>query len=131
MTHHQITRIDIFIVLWGVLLTCLSMIFKELSVYLGVLLGAVLAGGNWFMLRHIGQKLIATDDADGNAGARWGLFLALKSMVMLGAVVVVVVFVPVNAIAFVVGLSSLILGVLTHSIQQVFTQGRATVKREL
>ncbi len=119
-----------YVVLWGVLLTCLSMIFKELSVYLGVLAGAVLAGGNWILMRHIGHKLVTSTDIDEGKGARLGLFLALKTVLMFGAVVAVLMFVPINTIAFVVGLSSLILGVLTHSVHQIFTQGRATVKRE-
>jgi len=43
---------------------------------------------------------------------------------MFGAVGVVVFFQPVNIIAFIIGLSSLILGITTHSVRQVSPEGK-------
>jgi len=103
------------------------MIFAKLSISLGVGLGVLLATGNWFVLRHLGLKMIAPGD---KSKARLGIFLALKSTAMLGAVILVLVFVPVHPVAFVVGISSLILGVMTHSIHQVFARDEMSTRRE-
>ena len=126
MDRLPVRKIDIYILLWGMIVCSVSAILRDLSIFLGALCGVVLAVSNWFVLRHLGMKMIAPDKGK---KARLGIFLALKTSLMLGAVIAVLVLLPVHPVSFVVGISSLILGVLTHSVHQVFSGTETAVKR--
>jgi hypothetical protein len=124
MDRPQTTRIDKYIALWGIVFICSSLIFDQFSIFLGVGLGVLLAIANWFALKHLGLKVMASGT---KLKARFGIFLALKSTLLFGAVVAVLLFAPVHPVALVVGISSLLMGVLTHTIQQIFTQDQDKV----
>ena len=119
MEPHHLKKIDIHVALWGVVLSLSAVFFRDYQIIFGTLLGSLLAIVNWLGFRVITQRFIT-----GAKRGRLAILLVVKTGLMFGAVGVVVFFQPVNIIAFIIGLSSLILGITTHSVRQVSPEGK-------
>ena len=104
-------KIDLCILSWGVALCMLAVPFMDRSIFLGMLSGAIIGFVNWLGLKYLMARVIA-----GHNKARWGILLAAKFILILAVVTAVIFYLPVNVIAFGVGVSSLILGILTYTL---------------
>ena len=125
MSRHHLTKIDYHVLFWGGIAVFSSFFFDERSVWLGAVLGAVLAFVNWISFRYLALRMAA----NGNM-MRFGLFLAAKTLLLFGAVAVVILLLPVNPLAFILSLSSIVFGILTHAFKQSLAKGEAAMEKD-
>jgi hypothetical protein len=123
MDRHQLKKIDFFIAAFGVVATCLSVLFLDLSVFLGVALGSLMAYFNWVSFRYLVHRLTKSK----NRG-RIALILGGKTLAILGLVALIVLFLPIHVLAFIIGLSTLFFGIITLSF--IHTDGPNEVALE-
>ena len=55
----HLKKIDSHVLAWGVILCGLASFFWELEIFLGALLGAILASANWLGFRYLIARLAA------------------------------------------------------------------------
>ncbi len=125
MEDRRLKKIDFVVLTWGVLLSAGASFFWDLHILLGAVIGATLAFGNWIGFRYLMQRLLS-----GKNRVRFAVLLAGKSFAILGIVSLLVLYAPLNMIAFVIGLSSLFLGIFTHSIRLLIAGGEAVYKED-
>jgi len=127
MDRRLLTKIDLYVMVWGTAICLGSLFWRDLPVFIGALVGAVLATANWIGFRWAGVRMAAT----GNK-SRFGVFLAVKTLVVMAAVVLVLtVFArSVSPIAFMIGISSLVLGILSRGAHQALIEGGAALRED-
>ena len=125
MNPRYLKKIDWYVIGWGVLITAGAGFFREGPIFLGALIGAVLASVNWTGFRYLGVRMAATANR-----ARFGVFLAIKMAAMLAAVAFVVRSHTVDTLAFIGGLSALVLGILTSAAAQAISEGEQALGEE-
>ena len=125
MERRLLEKIDLYVFLWGLVITLASLFFEDVPILLGALSGSVLAALNWLGFRWVGVRMAATGNKK-----RFGVFLAIKTIAILVAVVLVLGTGRVSPVAFLVGLSSLVLGILTRSAHRALTEDSAALREE-
>ncbi len=125
MEHRLLGKIDLYVFLWGAVITLASLLLRDVPIFLGALAGSVLAALNWLGFRWVGVRMAAT-----GSKKRFAVSLALKTIAILVAVVLVLGTGRVSPVAFLVGLSSLVLGILTRSAHRALTDDNATLREE-
>ncbi len=125
MEHRLLGKIDLYVFLWGAVITLASLLLRDVPIFLGALAGSVLAALNWLGFRWVGVRMAATGNKK-----RFAVFLAIKTIAILVAVVLVLGTGRVSPVAFLVGLSSLVLGILTRSAHRALTDDNATLREE-
>ncbi len=125
MERRLLRKIDLYVFLWGAMITIASTLFGDVPIFLGALAGSVLAALNWLGFRWAGIRMAAA-----GSKKRFGIFLAIKTLAILVAVVLVMGTGRVSPVAFLIGLSSLVLGILTRSVHQGLSEGSAALREE-
>ena len=125
MERRLLGMIDVYVLLWGAVITLASLFLKDGPVFLGALSGSVLATLNWLGFRWVGVRMAVAGNKK-----RFGIFLAIKSVAIIVAIVLVLGAERVAPVAFLVGLSSLVLGILTWSGHRALTEGSAALREE-
>jgi len=112
MVLKRIEKLNIII---GILLVAVSfIIWQDSKLSLSLALGSVIGGANFWML----VKLVGKIFGDGPSKWRFGLAIVLKFLVLILVLWLVVNRFPVHMIAFLVGLSTIVLAVI---ISQLFS----------
>ncbi len=127
MESHRLKKIDSYVLIWGIALCFFATFFRNQPIFFGVFVGAFIAFFNWVGLRYLMERVISTD----NKQARYGILLAIKAFFVLGVIALIVLFVPIEMLAFLIGLSSLVLGIFTHSIRYALLGGETALKEDL
>jgi hypothetical protein len=117
--------VDLHVAAWGVIIVAGSLPFADRSILCGALAGAVLAFVNWFGFRWAAVRLALVAER-----GRFMLFLALKSGAMLGTVGLVLWTRLVHPLAFAVGLSALVAGIVSRSFVQALSEGSAALREQ-
>ena len=125
MERRLLEKIDLYVFLWGAVITLASLLLRDVPIFLGALAGSVLAALNWLGFRWVGVRMAVTGNKK-----RFGVFLAIKTLAILVAVTLVMGTGHVSPIAFLVGLSSLVMGVLTRSTHRALAEGSAALREE-
>ena len=125
MMGHRLKTIDLNILLCGTLLTGTASFLWNLEIFVGAFLGSFLAFVNWVGFRLLMSKLLTAKNR-----ARFAILLGIKTIAILAIVAVVVLYVPINMLAFIAGLSSLFLGIFTHSIRLAISGGETATKED-
>jgi hypothetical protein len=125
MNRRLLNRIDLYVIGWGVVISLGAAFFRDWAIFLGAAIGAVLAIVNWVGFRYAGTRFAAT-----GSKARFGIFLAVKSALVFGAVALVMLSNSVDSLAFLIGLSALVLGVITRSVVTALGEGEAALEEE-
>lgn len=123
--NRRLKDIDIYILLWGALLTGIASFLWNMEIFAGAFVGAFLAFANWVGFRHLMSRLLVAKNR-----VRIAVLLGIKSIAILGVVALVVLYVPINMLAFIAGLSSLFLGIFTHSIRLAVSGGETATKED-
>ncbi|MCP4604910.1 MAG: hypothetical protein GY847_31045 [Proteobacteria bacterium] len=126
METHRLNKVDAFVGTWGAVLCLFATYFWNWQILLGTFLGALFAFVNWTGFKYLMTRMVAARNQ-----VRYGFFLAIKTVLILSIVALTVLFAPINMIAFIVGLSSLILGIFTHSIRIALLTGEAALKEDI
>jgi hypothetical protein len=125
MNRQLLTKIDLYVIGWGVVLVIGSAFFRELDVFLGAVAGASLAAINWLGFRYLGLRFAAS-----GAKARFGIFLAVKTILVFAAITLLLLSKVVHPLAFMIGLSALVLGIITRSAIAAVLAGESALKEE-
>lgn len=125
MDSGQWKRLDVFVASWGVIISLAALFFSELPIFIGALLGAVVAFINWISFRYLALKISISKKR-----TRLYILLGLKSVLVLAVVAAIILAGGVNGYGFVFGISSLVLGIVTFSCIQAFEKDEITVKEE-
>ena len=78
---------------------------------------------NWVSFRYLVQRLTTS-----KRRGRIALILGVKTLVVLGVVALIVLYLPIEPLAFIIGLSTLFLGIVTLSF--IHTDSRNEVALE-
>lgn len=111
-----ILRIERLNYLFGGVLIILAALFSKQSQALGVVVGVVLTCLNFFFLRKIVFRWTAAVKAGDERGSSRAYLILPKMIGMMGAVVLIVLFLPINAIGFVVGYSVFIVSIVVGTV---------------
>ena len=115
MSRKALKRIDLLIIVYAVALCTGAWIFYDLRIFLSVLAGTAIAFLNWIMSRRLGVKLIMEEHRN-----RITVLIAIKMVLIFGVILAVLVFTSIEHIAFMIGLSSLVLGIVSEGVRQIF-----------
>ena len=107
---HRIERLNYGI---SAAVTLLALITQSRAVTLGVAVGAGLTCLNFFVLRKLVGKW--TKDAAEGRGGNAQLLMLPKMVGLMGAVALVVIFLPVDVIAFTIGYSIFIVSIVVEA----------------
>ena len=118
MTNQTILRkIDWFILLYGILLSCGAYFLWGEKSLISVLFGVALAYVNWIFSRVTGSFIVQIGRME------WVIFvLFLKTALILTVVFLILLFTSVEPISFLIGLSTLAISVLTKSFSVSFVE---------
>jgi F0F1-type ATP synthase assembly protein I len=111
MEHRQLKRTDLYIGAFGMILSSASLFWGDGQIFLSTFIGFSIAFINWIGFRVLLEKLLDNKSRKG----RVGMYMGLKSLAMLGIVSLVLTVLPIHMIAFVVGISSLPIGISANS----------------
>ncbi len=128
MDRHHLKKIDLYVILWGALLTSGSVFFWDFSIIMGVFIGALIASLNWVGFRFLLSRLM---EGATRKRAHYIIAFVLKILAVLSVVGAVIAFAPVNPFAFVAGLSSLMAGIFTGSLKHSLQREDAALEKEV
>lgn len=126
MNPRDLKKIDLHVAVWGCVLSLGSIFMGDSQIFWGTSSGALLAIVNWFGFRTLAARLVGNARRKG----RVAILLVLKTIGIMGAVAAVMLFARINIAALIVGLSSLIIGISSHSIQQAISFKETVLKEE-
>jgi|GEM_PF-1338913 len=116
MEGQAILRIERLNYLFGGIAVIVAALTATRSQALGVAVGVALTCLNFFILRKIVFRWTAAVKANDEKGGN-RIYLILPKMVgMMGAVVLVVMFLPINAVGFVIGYSIFIASIVVGTV---------------
>jgi hypothetical protein len=111
---------------WTMILAALAIVAAAVAasrrVAFGVTLGAALMVGNAYAMRRIGQRVLRSFARPGIAI----LLLNLKMLVLIALVLVVVRYLPVDAIGFLIGISVFPVAVVIAAVRVGLAEAKET-----
>ena len=117
----RVRRIQLLSIFYGIGFLLLGgLIYPSFPVVLGIFLGALIMVADFFWLARLVRQVFFIK---GKTTAGFFLKFGLKFIFLLAIVALVIYFTPVNTIAFLVGLSVSVLGIITDGIIGVFRTG--------
>jgi hypothetical protein len=121
---HRLTKIDAHIAVWGAVAVAVTTVVGGTGMVVSALIGAVLAVVNWIAFRTLAVRMVSSSHKLG-----FGLFLAAKTLVVLGGIALLFAFLPLYPVAFIAGMAGLFLGILTSTICHSLKQTESTMER--
>lgn len=119
MGSPSIRRIERLNYVLGGLLVVGGALTQPRDIALGLAVGVVLTSANFYVLRKLVVKW--TDDAAAGRSGHSAAMLMPKMIGLMGAVVACLAFLPINAVAFVVGYSLFLLSIVVEVVISVVT----------
>jgi hypothetical protein len=101
----------------GAVVVAIAALTQARDIALGVSIGVLLTCANFFVLRKLVVKW--TSDAAAGKPGNAPLLILPKMIGMMGAVAVVVLFLPINVIAFIVGYSIFMISIVAETLYSV------------
>jgi hypothetical protein len=118
-------RFELYALLWGgcaLLFAAVAMGPKDVA---GVAIGTALALANWFVFNWAGKRVLAVANK-----LRLWVFLGVKTPLLLAIIWLILSSGIVSPIGLLLGLSSLVFGILVRSSIQVLAEGDAALQEE-
>ena len=116
MSATALLRIERLNYLFGGILIIIAALTATLSQALGVVVGVLLTCVNFFFLRKIVFRWTAAVKAGDDRGASRIYLILPKMLGLMGAVALIVLVLPINAIGFVVGYSIFIVSIVVGTV---------------
>jgi len=120
-----VRRFEFLALLWGGGALLYAALFMGWADVAGVAVGTALAMANWFVLNWAGKRVVAVATK-----ARVWVFLGIKTALLLGAIWLLGRSGFVSPMGLLLGLSSLVFGILVRSSIQVLAEGDAALREE-
>jgi hypothetical protein len=118
-------RFEPYALLWGGGAALLAVFLLAPADVAGVAIGTALALANWFAFNWVGRRVAVHGDK-----LRFGIFLAVKSGSLLAVIWLIMMTEVVSPLGLLLGLSSLVFGILARSAVQVLVEGDAALREE-
>ncbi len=125
MNHHNLRKIDYWVGGFGLIAIAFAIVISGTTAFFSTLWGATLALVNWMILRYLGPRMAVAKSKLG-----LGFVVVAKTIVILGIIVSSYVLFRFHLLWFMVGISSLIGGVIGYSLMQIFKKGDQLLKKE-
>ncbi len=128
MNRSSILRIERLNYVIGLVVAVAGFLTQTREIAIGLSIGCLLTSINFFVLRKLVIKW-TTDAARGHTGP--APYLMLPKMVgLMGAVAVVILLLPINAVAFVIGYSIFLVSILIETIFSAITPTPMTTSQQ-
>jgi hypothetical protein len=118
-------RFEPYALLWGggaAIFAALRLTPADLA---GVAIGTALTLANWFAFNWAGRRVAALGDK-----GRFGIFLVIKTGTLFAAIWLILATEIASPLGMLLGLSSLVFGLLVRSSIQVLAEGDAALREE-
>ena len=123
-TDLPLSTFRVGVVLWAAL--CCGALFVSQAAWLGALLGGGIGLANFWALSRVVRSMVAataSDKGDKKRGALLGVLLASKFLLLLGAIIVAVMFLPISTTWFVLGMSIFVVAILSAATRTALLAG--------
>ncbi len=112
MDKQTVTAIERWNLIIGIAMIAASAVFWRLDVFIGMATGVILGSANFMAIRWVIAKFMTAKES-----AKAGLMVALilKMAGMMVAVMLVMKFLPMNALAFLIGISVFFISILIET----------------
>ncbi len=114
---HRIERLSLLLV---ALATLLSLLFQDRAISLGVGIGGALAALNFYSLRRI--MLAILQGTKPRKQAFMAILLTFKFAAIAASIYLILRYIPINAVAFLVGISVVVLAIFMEGFRTVFLE---------
>lgn len=121
----MLKKIDFFILAYAVLLCVGAHLLFQRHIFFSVLAGSTVAFVNWLVSRWLGMRLVMSEKKQ-----KVAVLLGFKTVVTLSVIGLVLYLTAVEPIAFMIGLSALVLGILSNSAIEVIVEGDKALREE-
>jgi len=118
-------RFEPYALLWGGGAAIFAALRLGPDDLVGVAIGTALTLANWFVFNWAGRRVAALGDK-----GRFGIFLVIKTGTLLAVIWLILVTEIASPLGMLLGLSSLVFGLLVRSSIQVLAQGDAALREE-
>jgi len=118
-------RFEPYALLWGGGAAIFAALRLGTDDLVGVAFGTALALANWFVFNWAGRRVVALGDK-----GRFGIFLVIKTGALLAAIWIILSTEIASPLGMLLGLSSLVFGLLVRSSIQILAEGDAALREE-
>jgi len=118
-------RFEPYVLLWGVGAAIYAALRLGTDDLVGVAIGTALTLANWYAFNWAGKRVVALGDK-----GRFAIFLAIKMSALLGVIWLILVTEIASPLGMLLGLSSLVFGLLVRSAVQILADGDAALREE-
>ena len=118
-------RFEPYALAWGVGAAVFAALRLQPADIVGIAIGTALTLANWFVFNWVGQRVAVLGDK-----LRFGIFLAVKTGSLLAIIWLILVTEIASPLGMLLGLSSLVFGLLVQSTIQVLAEGDAALREE-
>jgi len=118
-------RFEPYALLWGGGAAIFAALRLGADDLIGVAIGTALALANWFVFNWAGRRVVALGDK-----GRFTIFLAIKMSALLGVIWLILWTEIASPLGMLLGLSSLVFGLLVRSAVQILADGDAALREE-
>lgn len=125
MTAFIIHRVERIAIVFVAVATLLSLLFWPRAVFLGVATGGGLAAVNFYALRRILQGILQASGRNPAKQVMLAVLLTLKFGVLAACLFLIVKYVAVDPVAFMVGISLVVLAIFIEGFCSVFRRTAA------
>lgn len=121
MGNPSFTRIERLNYILGAIAIAIAALTQPQPIALGITVGVVLTCANFFVLRRLVTKWTA-EAAEGKSG-RTGLLMVPKMFGLAAAVILCLVFLPINPFAFAIGYSMFFASIIVELVISAVSHG--------
>ena len=125
MNEQTVQRVERISLVMIVVATLASLVAWQRPVFLGVALGGLLAAVNFYALRRILQGLFKSEDKQSGKQATLAILLMAKFGLLAASIFLVVRYLPVDPMAFLAGMSTVVLAIFVEGIRVVLRGAEA------
>ena len=126
MNDQTVQRVERISLVMIVMATLASLVAWQRPVFLGVGLGGLLAAVNFHALRRILQGLFHSEGNHSGKQAALAVMLTVKFGLLAASIFLVVRYLPVEPLAFLAGMSTVVVAILVEGIRVVLRGAEAT-----
>ncbi len=124
MNEQTVQRVERIALVLVAVATLISLVSMDRAIFLGVGLGGALAAANFHALRRILQALFKSHDQKSSSRqAMLSVLLTIKFGLLAACIFLVVRYLPVNPMAFLAGISTVVLAIFVEGVRVVLRGG--------
>lgn len=123
MDSSQLKKIDIYVVVWCIAITLASLSIAGMPIFIGALTGSAIAFINWVSFRYLAERMSMSRKKE-----RVYILFGLKTVLVLTVVAIAILVFSVDGLGLLIGISSLVLGIVTYCGRQALGNSEIALK---